>query len=301
MENKYQQCNICPRGCGVDRENAVGVCRSGAVAVVSRVSRHMFEEPAICGKNGAGTVFFSGCNLGCVFCQNSTISRRSVGKEFDTDALAELFLKVAESGVDCLDLVTPTHFTPTVVAALSMVKDRLAIPVVWNSGGYESVDSLKMLRGLVDVYLPDFKYYSPELAAKYSHAADYRERAEEALLFMYDMLGAPVGDGNGKMLKGIIVRHLVLPGQRKDSIACLRRLAEILPVRDIRLSLMSQYTPDFYLGDDKNLRRKLTTFEYESVRAEALSLGFEGYMQAPSSASAEYTPEFGETFSLDLS
>jgi putative pyruvate formate lyase activating enzyme len=182
-----------------------------------------------------------------------------------------------------------------------MVKDKLGIPVVWNSGGYESRESLALLHGLVDVYLPDFKYYSPEISAKYSHAADYRERAEEALAFMYDMLGEVRFDSHGMMKKGIIVRHLVLPGQRKDSIACLRRLAEILPIKDIRLSLMSQYTPDFYRGEDKNLLRRLTTFEYESVRAEALRLGFEGYMQAPSSASAEYTPDFCDTFSIDLS
>ena len=300
MKNYYKQCNICPRGCGVDREYSVGVCQSGAKAVVSRVSRHMYEEPAICGKRGAGTVFFSGCNLECVFCQNSAISRKSVGKEFDEQELAELFLTVAGSGVECLDLVTPTHFTPTVAAALALVKDKLAIPVVWNSGGYESRESLALLRGLVDIYLPDFKYYSPELAREYSHAADYRERAEEALLFMYDMLGAPEFDENSKMQKGIIVRHLVLPGQRKDSIACLRRLAEILPVKDIRLSLMSQYTPDFYQGDDKNLRRRLTTFEYECVLKEALRFGFDGYMQSPSSASAKYTPDFSDVFSVDL-
>lgn len=301
MKNMYDQCNICPRRCGVDRGTSVGVCRSGSKPTISRISRHMFEEPAICGERGAGTVFFSGCNLGCVFCQNSLISRKSVGKEFDTDELARLFLTVAESGVSSLDLVTPTHFTPTVAEALALVKDQLNIPVVWNSGGYESVESLELLRGLVDIYLPDFKYYSPELAAKYSRAADYRERAEEALLFMYDMLGAARFDENGMMQKGIIVRHLVLPGCRNDSISCLRRLAEILPVKDIRLSLMSQYTPDFYTGEDKNLRRRLTTFEYESVRTEALSLGFEGYMQSPSSASAEYTPDFSDTFSLDLS
>ena len=301
MELSYKNCNICPRRCGVDRENAVGFCRSGAAAVVSRVSRHMYEEPAICGERGAGTVFFSGCNLGCVFCQNSRISRKSVGQSFDEKELADLFLTVARSGVSSLDLVTPTHFTPTVTAALARVKDKLNIPVVWNSGGYESVESLELLRGLVDIYLPDFKYYSPELSAKYSHAADYRERAEEALLYMYDMLGAAEFDSRGMMKKGIILRHLVLPGQRKDSIAVLRRLAEILPVGDIRLSLMSQYTPDFYTGDDKNLRRRLTTFEYESVRSEALRLGFDGYMQAPSSASAEYTPEFLDTFSIDLS
>ena len=301
MKDLYRQCSVCPRRCEVNRESNVGICRSGSKAVISRVSRHMYEEPAICGAGGAGTVFFSGCNLGCVFCQNSLISRKSVGKEFDENELAELFLTVAASGVSSLDLVTPTHFTPSVAEALSMVKDKLGIPVVWNSGGYESRDSLELLRGLVDVYLPDFKYYSPEISAKYSHAADYRERAEEALSFMYDMLGAAEFDPNGMMKKGIIVRHLVLPGQRKDSITCLHRLAELLPVADIRLSLMSQYTPDFYRGDDKNLLRRLTTFEYESVRAEALRLGFEGYMQAPSSASAEYTPDFCDTFSIDLS
>ena len=287
--------------CGIDRENAIGICRSGAKAKISRVSRHMYEEPAICGERGAGTVFFSGCNLGCVFCQNSLISRRSVGKEFNEKELSELFLTVAGSGVSSLDLVTPTHFTPTVAAALSMVKDKLSIPVVWNSGGYESTDSIELLRGLVDIYLPDFKYYSHELSGKYSHAEDYRERAEESLLYMYDMLGGAEFDSHGMMKKGIIIRHLVLPGQRKDSIACLRRLAKILPVSGIRLSLMSQYTPDFYTGTDKNLLRRLTTFEYESVRAEALRLGFEGYMQAPSSASAEYTPDFCETFSINLS
>ena len=300
MKNYYKQCNICPRGCGVDREYSVGVCQSGAKAVVSRVSRHMYEEPAICGKRGAGTVFFSGCNLECVFCQNSAISRKSVGKEFDEQELAELFLTVAASGVECLDLVTPTHFTPTVAAALECVKDKLTIPVVWNSGGYESVESLALLRGLVDIYLPDFKYYSSELAREYSHAADYREHAEEALLFMYDMLGAPKFDNNGMMKKGIIVRHLVLPGHRNDSIACLRRLAELIPVSDIKLSLMSQYTPDFYRGDDKNLLRRLTTFEYESVLKEATLLGFDGYMQSPSSASAKYTPDFSDAFSVDL-
>lgn len=301
MNSLYKQCNICPRECGVDRESTVGICRSGAKTVISRVSRHMYEEPAICGEGGAGTVFFSGCNLGCVFCQNSVISQKSIGKEFDERELSELFLTVAASGVSSLDLVTPTHFTPSVAAALSMVKGKLNIPVVWNSSGYESIKSLALLRGLVDIYLPDFKYYSPEIAAKYSHAADYRERAKEALSFMYDMLGAAEFDKGGMMKKGIIVRHLVLPGQRKDSIACLQHLAEILPVVGIRLSLMSQYTPDFYRGDDKNLLRRLTTFEYESVRAEALRLGFEGYMQAPSSASAEYTPEFSDTFSIDLS
>ncbi len=300
MKNFYENCNICPRSCGVDRTRSVGFCASGGRALVSRVQRHRFEEPAICGSGGAGTVFFSGCNLRCVFCQNSAISREALGREFDARGLAELFLEVAGSGVDCLDLVTPTHFTPTAAEALSLVKGELKLPVVWNSGGYESIESLALLRGLVDIYLPDFKYISPEISAKYSSAPDYAERAAEALAFMYEMLGEVSFEGE-MMKKGIIVRHLVLPGCRADSIAVLKKIAKIVPIKGIRLSLMSQYTPDFYLGEDKNLRRRLTTFEYESVRAEALKLGFEGYMQSPSSASAEYTPPFGRDFSLDLS
>ncbi len=300
MKDFYLNCNICPRGCKADRTVSRGFCSSGHLPAVSRVQRHRFEEPAICAAGGAGTVFFSGCNLRCVFCQNSEISREAVGKEFNVNELADLFLNVAASGVDCLDLVTPTHFTPTVAQALALVKDRLTLPVVWNSGGYESRESLSLLRGLVDIYLPDFKYACPEISAKYSCAPDYADRAAEALAFMYEMLGAVAFEGD-MMRSGIIVRHLVLPGCRTDSAAVLKRIADTVPVKDIRLSLMSQYTPDFYLGDEKNLRRRLTTFEYESVRAEALSLGFEGYMQAPSSASADYTPKFGRTFSVDLS
>lgn len=301
MTDFYSSCKICPRECGIDRYTQSGYCLSGAFARVSKVCRHRFEEPAICKEGGAGAIFFSGCNLRCVFCQNSVISRHSVGRAFDEKELARLFLTVAESGVDTLDLVTPTHFTPTVAAALSLVKDKLRVPVVWNSGGYERPELLALLRGLVDIYLPDFKYYSPELAFGYSSAADYRERAEEALIFMYDMLGEAEFDNRGMMQNGIIVRHLALPGQRRDSIACLRRLAEILPVKSIKLSLMSQYTPDFYKGDDKNLLRRITTFEYESILAEAVSLGFDGYMQSPSSSSAKYTPDFTEVFSFDLS
>ncbi|MGM9641813.1 MAG: radical SAM protein [Eubacteriales bacterium] len=300
MKDFYAKCNICPRHCAVDRRRSVGFCASGDVPTVIHVQRHRFEEPAVCGSGGAGTVFFSGCNLRCVFCQNSAISRESVGREYNAVGLSELFLSVAESGVDCLDLVTPTHFTPTVAEALSLVKGRLGIPVVWNSGGYESTESLELLRGLVDVYLPDFKYVSPDIALEYSSAPDYADRASEALAFMYEMLGAARFDCE-RMQSGIIVRHLVLPGCRADSMAVLQRIAATVPVGGIRLSLMSQYTPDFYEGDEKNLRRRLTTFEYESVRAKALALGFEGYMQAPSSASSDYTPKFGRDFSVDLS
>ena len=292
MEITYKNCNICPRRCGIDRETSVGICRSGAKPMISRVSRHMYEEPAICGKRGAGTVFFSGCNLGCVFCQNSVISRRSVGREFDENERAKLFLTVAESGVSTLDLVTPTHFTPTVASALAEVKDRLGIPVVWNSGGYESTESLALLRGLVDIYLPDFKYYYSEIASKYSRAADYRERAEEALLFMYDMLGAPKFDSHGKMLKGIIVRHLVLPKHTDDSMAVLAYLHETYGDR-IYISIMSQYTPVRKYEKYPELSRKLTTYEYEKVVKFAQRIGIKnGFLQSGEAAKESFIPSF---------
>jgi putative pyruvate formate lyase activating enzyme len=252
----------------------------------------MYEEPAICGERGAGTVFFSGCNLGCVFCQNSVISRKSVGKEFNERELAELFLTVASSGVSSLDLVTPTHFTPTVAAALALVKDKLSIPVVWNSGGYESIESLSLLRGLVDVYLPDFKYYSSEISAKYSHAADYRERAEEALSFMYDMLGAADIDNDGMMKKGIIVRHLVLPGHTDDSKKVLRWLWENFGDK-IWISIMNQYTPLPHVAKIPALNRRVTAEEYDKVVNFALCLGItNAFIQEGETAEESFIPTF---------
>lgn len=287
-------CNLCPRACGVDRESRLGFCASPEGAAVSRVSLHMWEEPPISGERGSGTIFFSGCNLRCVFCQNKAISRGAAdAKIYGADALSELFLSVEGMGAHNINLVTPTHFVPTVSKALEKVKSKLSIPVVYNSSGYELASSLRMLDGLVDVYLPDLKYASGELAAKYSSAPDYPEIAKAALREMYRQTGAVSFDETGMITRGVIVRHLVLPSHRKDSIAVLDTLAEILPIKDIRLSLMSQYTPEFATDCEfRELHRRVTTFEYNSVLDHALSLGFEGYFQHRSSASASYTPDF---------
>ena len=287
-------CNLCPRACGVDRESRLGFCASPEDAAVSRVSLHMWEEPPISGERGSGTIFFSGCNLRCVFCQNKAISRGAAdAKIYGADALSELFLSVECMGAHNINLVTPTHFVPTVSKALEKVKSKLSIPVVYNSSGYELASSLRMLDGLVDVYLPDLKYASGELAAKYSSAPDYPEIAKAALREMYRQTGAVSFDEAGMITRGVIVRHLVLPSHRKDSIAVLETLAELLPIKDIRLSLMSQYTPEFATDCEfRELHRRVTTFEYNSVLDHALSLGFEGYFQHRSSASASYTPDF---------
>lgn len=287
-------CNICPRACGVDREMRRGFCASGEHAAVSRVSLHIWEEPSVSGTHGSGTIFFSGCNLRCVFCQNKAISRGDAdAKIYDADALAELILSVEAMGAHNINLVTPTHFVKTIAKALKKAKPRLTIPVVYNSSGYELASSLEMLDGLVDVYLPDFKYASSELAAKYSSAPDYPEIARAALAQMYSQTGSATFDEAGMITRGVIVRHLVLPSHRKDSIAVLDTLAELLPIKDIRLSLMSQYTPEFAADCEyRELHRRVTTFEYNSVLEHALSLGFEGYFQHRSSASASYTPDF---------
>ena len=289
------KCYLCPRACGADRAaGELGFCGMGDTALVSRASLHFFEEPVLSGTRGAGTVFFTGCSLRCVYCQNRDISREnSQGKAVSAEELAHIFLKLQSDGAHNIDLVTPTHFADKIKAALEIAKPQLKIPVVYNSSGYESVETLKSLKGLIDVYLPDFKYFSEELSDKYSSAPDYRERAEEAIVEMLHQVGKPVFSEEGLLLRGVVIRHLVLPSSRKDSIAVLRRLAEIIDPADVLLSLMSQYTPDFaFDSNHKCLKRRVTSFEYTTVLEEAERLGFNGFMQSRSSASAEYTPDF---------
>lgn len=296
-------CNICPRRCGADRLHEFGFCGVGEECRIARIMRHSFEEPCISGTGGAGAVFFVGCNLGCVFCQNAEIShpqqKRLPGEIFDTKHLADAMLELQASGLSCIDLVTPTHFTPKIAQALRLARrDGLTLPVVWNSGGYESPATLETIAELIDVYMPDIKYLSPDISAKYSAAGDYFDRAAECIAFMYKILG-PAVVTNGVMRRGLLIRHLVLPGCRHDSISLLHRLAGILPTSNIKLSLMSQYTPNFYHGDDSALRRRLTAFEYDSVLAVADELGYDGYMQAPSSGDKKYTPDFDRAEIVD--
>lgn len=291
-----RSCTECPRLCGADRSaGGRGVCGMPSELTVSRIALHPWEEPPISGTRGSGTVFFAGCNLRCVFCQNRTISREGVGSVISEDDLITRMLTLQEEGAHNINLVTPTHYTTALVRLLTKIKPRLHIPVVWNSGGYESVESLRMLEGLVDVYLPDFKYMSPDLAAAYSAAPDYPAVATEAVKEMYRQTGSITFDGDGIARKGVIIRHLVLPGCRADSMAVLRHLAEILPVEDIRVSVMRQYTPDFAMDcPHKNLHRRLTVFEYDSVLAVADELGIVGYSQGKDAADKAFTPEFGK-------
>ncbi len=288
----YKNCNICPRRCGIDRTVRPGRCGAGAMPKVARAALHYWEEPCISGKNGSGTVFFSGCNLGCVYCQNREISRCGAGKEVSVRRLAEIFRELEEKGAHNINLVTPTHFVPSVIETLDLCRPN--IPIVYNCGGYETIEAIEALKGYVDIYLTDIKYFSPELSQKYSGAADYFPVAVAAVKAMIEQVGPPeIKDGI--MKSGVIIRHLVLPGQRRDSMAVLNELAK-LPEGSFILSLMSQYTPNGALADFPEINRRVTTFEYRSVVDRAIELGLtNGYTQDRRSAKEEYTPPFDLT------
>ena len=290
-------CKICPRECGVDRATSLGFCRAPDSISVAKIMLHEWEEPCICHGAGAGAIFFSGCNLHCLYCQNCQISGGESGTTMTDAELEREILALESAGASCIDLVTPAHYTERLVKILKAVKPRLNIPIVWNSSGYEKVDALRSLDGLVDIYMPDLKYYSGEISKKYSHAENYFSVTEAAIREMIRQTGAPKFDGE-RLISGVIVRHLVLPDSRHDSIELLGRLCDIVgQPSDIILSLMSQYTPDFYIQSHpdrscKGLCRRVTSFEYNSVLRHAQELGFEGYFQGASSASASYTPKF---------
>lgn len=292
-------CTTCPRKCNIDRSKNTGFCHEGDALRISRIAPHFYEEPPISHKNGSGTVFFTGCNLRCVFCQNKNISQgERIGKEYSQSELINAIIDLQESGVHNINLVTPTHFALQIANMLEEMKKRslLCVPVVYNSSGYESVETLKSLDGLIDIYMPDLKYFSSELSAKYSSAPDYFEIASKAIVEMLRQRGKYRYSDTDKNLlaSGVLIRHLVLPSHRKDSIEALTHLAELIDPSDVLISIMSQYTPDFALDTPfTNLHRRITSFEYNSVCNIAASLSFDGFMQARSSASAAYTPEFG--------
>ena len=286
-------CNICPRRCGAERTETrgVGVCAMPAGIVAAKAMLHQWEEPVLSGTNGAGCVFFSGCNLGCVFCQNGKISHENFGKVLSPARLREIFFELIAQGAHCIDLVSPTHFTPWVLEAL---EDPLPVPVVWNSGGYERVETLRTLEGRVQIYLPDLKYYDSALSARYSAAPDYFAVAAQALREMFRQVGPVRFDENGMLQSGMVVRHLVLPGAHKDSLRLLNWLADNFSPEDIRLSLMSQYTPPAGIAI-RELQRPIFTYEYRKACERAEELGFLGYTQQRSSADAAYTPPFDGT------
>ena len=291
--NMIYKCTLCPRKCGADRSNSTGICGAGGNAIVARASLHKWEEPCISYKNGAGTVFFSGCNLHCCFCQNNKISNKLFGKVITDRQLADIFLRLRDSGADNIDLVTPTHFVPNIINALDMIKHKLDIPVVFNCGGYELKETIDMLDGYVDVYLPDLKCFSSDISSKYSNAPDYFEYASEAILAMIKQVGKLTFNSEGGLMKGTVIRHMVLPSHRHDSIKLIEWIADNTSRDDVLVSIMNQYTPfDFISEEFGELKRKVTKMEYNSVINRAAELGINGFTQERSSASEDYVPDF---------
>ena len=286
-------CSLCPRRCGALRTGTEGggFCGMPALPVVARAALHFWEEPCISGTRGSGTVFFSGCNLGCVFCQNGSISHGRFGRPVTIPRLREIFQELIAQGAHNINLVTPTHFAPAIREALEA---PLAVPVVWNSGGYELPEALRILEGKVQIYLPDLKYADGALAARYSGAADYFETATAAIREMFRQVGRCVWDADGVLQRGVIIRHLLLPGALENTKAVLDWIAGTFPVGSVLVSLMSQYTPQ--AGAEGLLRRKVTGAESRAARAYMENLGLTaGYYQDSSSAREEYTPPFDLT------
>lgn len=291
----YRDCTLCPRMCHANRYVRTGICGCGPEIRAARAALHFWEEPCISGQDGSGAVFFSGCTLKCCYCQNYPISQGDVGKEITVERLTEIFLALQKSGAKNLNLVTATQYLPWALPALDAARAAgFALPVVYNTGGYETLETVKALAGYVDIWLADVKYASPDLAAELSAARDYPAVAEAALRQMLRQTGAPVYDTDGYLQKGVIVRHLALPGHTDDSFAVLALLARIRDEEGVPFipSLMSQFTP-FYKAAEHNLGRRITTYEYRKVIDEAVRLGLtDGYMQEKSSAREEYTPPF---------
>ena len=284
-------CNICPRKCNVNRDKALGLCKSPSAFRVARASLHYWEEPCISGENGSGTVFFSGCNLKCVYCQNFEISHCNKGIEITDNKLISIFESLVEQGANNINLVNPTHYADRLAVVLSEWKSP--VPIVYNSSGYESVETLKMLDGLIDVYLPDFKYSRNDKALRYSKAENYPEIAKAALAEMVRQQPKCELE-NGIMKKGVVIRHLILPANTNSSLEILDYLSE--NYRNSYLSLMAQYTPCGSLDEYREINRKITLREYDKVVHYALSKGFENiYVQELDSADEGYIPPFDFT------
>lgn len=285
------KCNICPRNCSADRGNGVGFCGVGNEYVVARAAPHFWEEPCISGEKGSGTVFFSGCNLRCVFCQNYEVSRAACGRQVSEEQLMRIFDSLVEQGVNNINLVTPTHYAP--MLAKTLEKYRSPVPIVYNSSGYESVETLKMLDGLVDIYLPDIKYFDPAPAKKYSGAEDYFNCASKAVLEMQRQVGTLTLGEDGVAKRGLIIRHLVMPGNVSQAIKIFTWVSENLPP-DTYISLMRQYVPYGKAKEMPPIDRRLTSREYAIAKQRILALGFENcYFQGKDAAEEIFIPDFG--------
>lgn len=292
----YDDCTLCPRMCHVDRRVRTGYCGCTSRPTVARAALHHWEEPCISGTKGSGTVFFGGCTLDCCFCQNYPVSHQGVGKEVTPEDLCRVFLRLQARGAHNINLVTATQHLPSVTAALDMARPSLTIPVVYNCGGYERPPVIESLSPYVDIWLPDLKYFDPALSRRYSGAENYFSCASEAISRMIRQTGPPVVDSQGLLRSGVVIRHMVLPGARQDSMKLLAWIHEHLPGGWYYLSLLSQYTPFYRVKttpDYPEINRRITTYEYEKVLDYAIELGLtDGYMQKKSSAREEYTPPF---------
>ena len=289
------KCELCPRRCGAVRsdEGRGGICRSPLLPTVARAAPHYGEEPCIAGPNGTGAVFFTGCSLRCVFCQNINISRGEGGKTLSVSELRALLLRLRDEGVDSIDLVTGAHYIPAIAEALAGIE--LGIPVVWNSSGYESVESLRLLEGLVQVYMPDFKYYDAVAAGRYSAAPDYPAVAAAAIREMFRQVGPYELDEEGRMKHGVLIRHLILPGRLEDARDVIDFAADEFPAGSVLFSLMSQYTPMPGLERFPELQRRIEPEENRALIHYMRVRGLEGCWQDDASATAEMIPDFDLT------
>ena len=286
-------CNLCPRKCGAVRtaDRGEGRCRMPEAPVVARAALHMWEEPPISGTKGSGTVFFSGCSLGCVFCQNEQISHRDFGKPVTVDRLREIFGALIAQGAHNINLVNPTHYAHVVAQAL---EQPLPVPVVWNSGGYDRVETLRALEGKVDIYLPDYKYRTADYAARYADAADYPQAAEAAIVEMVRQTGLYCYE-NGLLKRGVIIRHLLLPGKLAEAKRVMDWVAETFQPGQVLFSLMSQYIPWGRAAEFPELNRRLRASEIRAAEGYMADLGLEGFTQGAEAARADYIPPFDLT------
>ena len=291
-------CTLCPHNCKVNRlEGKKGRCKCDNTLKIALASLHMFEEPCISGANGSGTVFFTNCNLNCIYCQNYEISQGGKGKEITIQTLADIFIKQQEKGAHNINLVTPTMYVYQIIEAIKIArKNGLKIPIIYNSNGYENIETIKMLNGYIDVYLPDLKYYTNELSKKYSNVDNYFEVATNAIKEMYSQVGNAIFDDNAIIQKGVIIRHLVLPNYIQNTKNILKWINENMP-KDIYVSVMAQYFPTYKAKNDSLINRKLNKKEYKEVFNYLYSLDLQnGYIQEVGSHEEEYVPDFNLTF-----
>ena len=294
MKNLLKSCRLCPRNCGVNRlDGEIGYCRAGKEIKIARASLHQWEEPCISGTRGSGTVFFSNCSLNCVFCQNHSISQEGIGNNVSIERLSHIFLDLQAQGAHNINLVTPTHYVCLIIDAIKLAKQKgLILPILYNSSGYENLETLKLLKGYIDVYLPDIKYFHDKYALRYSGAKDYFYYARRAVNEMFDQVGQVKFDSNGIIQKGVLIRHLLLPGLLFDS----KKIIDFIYKNfkdSVYISIMNQYTPLYKVSEFNEINKPLNPKHYDSLINYALAIGVNnGFIQDSGTSSNAYVPEF---------